>query len=518
MRYPIGRQDFQTLREDGCVYIDKTRLVYELVQNPYVFLSRPRRFGKSLLLSTIKAYFEGKKELFEGLEIERLEKDWAPHPVFLISLARVMDNSNQSLRDLLNQQFFLWEKDLGINNQNPDFGSRFSSILQESFRQSGKRAVVLIDEYDNPLINSLSDSKIHEANLSLLKSIYTNLKDLDAYIRFGMLTGVSRFSKMSIFSGLNNLTDVSFDPKFAAICGITENELLNDLSHGIENLAKHLNSSPQEAFYVLKKHYDGYHFTFPSPDIYNPFSLLSALDALNISDYWFATATPTFLIQRLYESNVDIPSLLNPEAPSAALSSSDANHDSPVALLFQTGYLTIKDFDSEWELYRLGVPNLEVKKGLMFDMAKIFQKKDEAQSLKLIKQLTLALRQGEPEIFLTSLQSYLASIPANITQNKSELYFENNIYIILSLLGIYIQTETVISKGRIDIVIQSDKYVYVIELKLDKTPEEALRQINEKEYALPFLHSGKQVFNIGINFSSEIRNISSWLIQPSKPS
>lgn len=513
MKYPIGSQNFEILRKSDFVYIDKTGLIYKLVdENRFVFLARPRRFGKSLLLSTLQAYFEGKKELFKGLAIENIEKEWNNYPVFHLEFSKVNNSSHSDLIEEVQRQIADLERKYEIPELDMNLGSRFANLIKTVSEKTGKQVVILIDEYDSPLINTLHDEKLHEQNRSLLKSVYSNLKGLDAYIQFAILTGVSRFSKMEIFSGLNNLYDITFDNAYSTICGFTETEILNYLGEGINQLASHENISKQEAVELLKKNYDGYHFTISSPDIYNPFSLLSALHKKEFGSFWFLTATPSFLVERLYVLGVNLSSLLNSEVSPTMLASADASHSSPIALLFQTGYLTIKGYEKEWDAYKLGIPNLEVKKGLFEEMSNIFQHKDSSDILPLLRKITCSLKEGNPEEFLLALKSYLATIPASLTQKSSELYFENNIYIILTLLGIYCRTEVSISKGRIDVEIQTENYIYILELKLDKSVEEALKQIEEKSYALPYEHLDKTVFKIGINFSSETRNITKWVI------
>ena len=513
-RYPIGQQNFQSIREGNQTYVDKTTLIYKLVNDnsKYVFLARPRRFGKSLLLSTIQAYFEGKKELFEGLAIYDLEKEWKKHPVFHLQLTRIDGCSFQSLKSLLDQQFREWEEDLEISPDNPELSPRFSKIIIKSVEKYGEKAVVLIDEYDNPLINTLNDKDLHEKSRNLLKSVYSNLKDLDGYLRFGMLTGVSRFSKMSIFSGLNNLDDISLDVKYSAICGITEEEVLANFQPGIRNIADTEGWSYEEAFAALKRNYDGYHFSEDSPDIYNPFSILTAFSKGKIGSYWFATGTPTFLVERIKEGDFDLPSLMNEEADSTELASTDTSHDSPLALLYQTGYLTIKDYDRDLDVYRLGVPNKEVDYGLSRELMRVYQYRDQSKGLKMVRNMVTALRKGEPDKFMAELQSYYAGIPYVVTGKVSELYFENNTYIICHLLGYFCGAEYATSDGRIDLLLQTDKYIYILELKLDGSVDDALKQIEEKEYASPFETEGKKIYKIGIDFSSESRRIKDWKI------
>ncbi|MCH5233989.1 MAG: AAA family ATPase [Muribaculaceae bacterium] len=517
VKYPIGLQSFKAIREGGYVYVDKTEIAYNLTQDyKYVFLARPRRFGKSLLLSTLKSYFQGDRELFDGLAIQHLEKDWKKHPVFLISFARLDNNDPESVSSILKQQFQVWEEEYGIvDNDKLKLGPRFSNLIRIAHKVSGEKVVVLVDEYDNPLINTLDNDDFHEINKSLLKSVYTNLKDLDEYIQFGMLTGVSRFTQLSLFSGLNNLTDVSLFSDYSTICGITQKEFVDNFKIGISKFAEKEKISFEEAIDIFKQNYDGYHFSENLVDIYNPYSLLNALASSKIGNFWFETATPTFLIKRIHKEKIDLSFLFNQETGGLSLTSEDAKHSSLLALLFQTGYLTIKDHKkiAFRDKYLLGIPNREVKEGLMYGLAKEYQDKDSSKILVSIERMKDSLESGEPEVFLRELKSYFIGIPYNVTQNVTELFFENNTYIILNLLGIYCNAEYVTSHGRIDLLIQTDEYVYVIEMKLDGSPKEALDQIESKDYALPFQFADKKIFKIGVNFSSETRNIENWIIK-----
>lgn len=513
-RYPIGQQDFQKLREGNFLYVDKTRFIFELVQNSYIFLARPRRFGKSLLLSTIKAYFEGKKELFMGLEIEKLEKDWKKHPVFFIALARINNFSTESLESFLNQQFTLWENNLDIKNNNPDFGSRFSTILIESFRQTGQRAVVLVDEYDNPMVNTLEGSDDHEKNRSILKSVYSNLKDLDGYIRFGMLTGVSRFSKMTIFSGLNNLSDISFLNRYSAICGITQDEIKRFLRTGVEELAKEDGKSFEDTLDDLAKWYDGYHFSEKCPDLYNPFSLLNALANSGIKNYWFETATPTFLVNKLRNSKSSFVRIFNSKADESSLAETDTLFQSPVALLYQTGYLTIKSYDKSTDKYTLGIPNLEVEKSLFPFLLSRFIGTEKNTSEELVDYLKTAIINGDADTFLKSLKMYLAGVPTFPAEEKlNERYFEHTLYLIFRSMGFDVTSQAATSFSRSDLVIHTNDYIYIFELKNKGKAKNALLQIEDKEYSLPSEYGSKKIIKIGLVFSSKKRNITSWKIE-----
>ena len=513
LRYPIGDQDFAGIREEGKVYVDKTDIIYELVKgSKYIFLSRPRRFGKSLLLSTIEAYFQGRKELFEGLAIESLEKEWSKYPVLHLELSRFSTASPGSLPTLLNQQFGKWENEYGITHVPDDFGTRFAEIIEKAFQKNGKGVVVLVDEYDHPLINTLHDESLYERNREILRSVYVNLKALDRYIRFGMLTGVSRFSKTNIFSALNNLEDITFLPQYSCICGFTEEEIRRDLWEGVKNIAQSEECSDEEALRLLKKEYDGYHFSRNLIDIYNPFSLLNSLKTGFIENYWHRSGLPDFLEKKMKDSNVAFSKLFDTEASEYKLAESDTSFSSPVALLYQTGYLTIKSYNKEDKEYVLGIPNREVEQGLFLFLMGSYMEQDPDDGNRTMREMAKCLKRGETEEFLERLQSFIASIGYPVTQNKSELFFEQGLYIILRVLGLHVHTEMATSNGRIDLLVETDRYVYVIELKLDKTPEEALAQIKEKHYSLPWKHDGRKVFEIGISFSSEERNIMGWKV------
>lgn len=513
-RYPIGRQHFGTIREEGAVYIDKTGLIYSLVNNcTYVFLARPRRFGKSLLLSTIQAYFEGKRNFFEGLHISGLEEDWISHPVFHLQFSRFNSTSKNSLPSSLEEQFGEWEQAYDIDSKGLDFAQRFTKIIKQAYKESERKVVILIDEYDNPLINTLDKPNYHHENLQLLKSIYANLKDLDQYIRFAMITGVSRFSNTSIFSGNNNFEDITFNSQYASICGFTENEIRKFLWPGVELLSEKLGCSSEEALGKLKKMYDGYHFTGDCPDLYNPFSLLNALKNSKIDDYWIMSGTPEFLIRKLQSYNVSLPKLFSDTATEKTLAEKDTAFLSPVALLYQTGYLTIKNFDSETSVYRLGVPNKEIENGVFGDILQSYLGSQPQLERDLMNAMSASLDKGEPDKFLKFLKTFLAGIPGTINhRNMVELNFENTIFVLLKAMGKDVRAEHPLAAGRIDMLITTPDFVYVMEFKFNSTPKKALEQIESKDYALPWKFDGRQVFKIGVNFSAKTRNITGWKI------
>ena len=514
MKYPIGIQDFEGLRKDGYLYVDKTAIIYQLVtQSKYIFLSRPRRFGKSLLLSTIKAYFEGKKDLFEGLAVESLEKEWKKYPVLMLELSRSTAFDSNSLQDLLAQQFSIWEKEYGIVEKSESMSARLANIIIKAHETTGERVVVLVDEYDNALINTLHDSDLHERNKELLKSVYSNLKALDAHIRFGMLTGVSRFSHMSIFSGLNNLDDITLNDDYAAICGITPVECKNYFRKGIEEISQNLGKHYDYVLNELKKFYDGYHFSKNCRDVYNPFSLLNAFNNRELGSYWMRTGTPTFLVKKLIEERVDLNEVFNSHATEQSLGETDMSYSSPVALLFQTGYLTIKGYEPRRRRYLLGIPNMEVEEGLFENLMKVSQYRDPNKGRDIIYSISDALHDGDPDQAIKEMRAYLGGIGYPQGHANKEFAFENNLLIPLKLLGMDVQNELHVSSGRIDMVVKTDKYIYIFEFKLDGSAEEALKQIEEKDYALPFESDGRKIYKIGVNFSSEKRNIDSWIIR-----
>ncbi|MDE5795850.1 MAG: ATP-binding protein [Muribaculaceae bacterium] len=513
IKYPVGIQTFSDIINGGYVYVDKTALVYRLVsRGKYYFLSRPRRFGKSLLLSTLKAYFEGHKELFKGLFIENLEKDWKCYPVIHLSLSQYNPSEPESLEKLLDNSFRRLEHEYGCEPTTESLSLRFGNIIYAVCKKTASQVVVLIDEYDAPLVANLENEKVYDRFRNLLKAIYSNLKEMDEYIRFGMLTGVSRFSRMTIFSGINNLNDISLVPEYSEICGLTQKEIESAFRIGIENLSKAMGTDIQGAVALLKENYDGYHFTRNSVDIYNPFSLLLALDNCEIAPYWFRSGTPDFLVRRLRREKVLLAELLTENVNESAISDIDTFRTSILSLLFQTGYLTIKDYDARRKRYRLGVPNKEVESGLFSEMLAYNMDMDKYRVDNRIWDIRDALEDGNPDRALDMIRSMFAAVPANLTQNMPELYYENNLFLVFRLIGIDARAEWWTADGRIDMLLVLPSYIYIMELKLDSTPEQALAQIDSKDYSLQFRYDGRQIFKIGINYSRQTRNIDSWKI------
>lgn len=516
LKYPLGRQDFASIREDGCVYIDKTGLIYQLINEyKYVFLARPRRFGKSLLLSTIRYYFEGRKDLFQGLKITNLNPDkWEEYPVLNLLLSRNEVLNDNSLFSIIDQQFNIWEKKYKIIiPKDRSLSARFSEIIFQAHQITGKRVVILIDEYDNPLINTIHLKEQNEKNLDILKSIYSNLKDLDNYIQFSMLTGVSRFSKTSIFSGLNNINDITFNEKYSTICGFTEEEIRQYLWEGVKQLAEKEKISADEAMELLKYNYDGYHFAADLRDVYNPFSLINCLNESKIREFWFDSGTPSFLINKIKETKQSFSKLFNPNSRETELQETDTVFRSPVALLYQTGYLTIKSLGKRPNSFILGMPNREVESGLLGSLLGSYYDNNKYEAEDKLYDMADLLKEGNPEEFLNHLKSFIAGIPYTIRNGETEQFFQRNMYIILKTLGLHVHTEFETSDSRIDLLVETPQFVYVMELKAGKSAKEALNQIHEKDYSLQWQTDNRNTFLIGISFSTETRNISDWIIE-----
>lgn len=510
VRYPIGIQSFESLRELGYLYVDKTEMIYNLVtSSKCVFLSRPRRFGKSLLLSTIQAYFEGKKELFKGLAIEQLESVWRVHPVLKLSLATFHAADGGNLEEILSNQFAEWEENYDVRISTTDLSSRFGNIIKAAYNATGMPVVILVDEYDNPIIETMHDPERSEAHRLLLKSIYVNIKDLDQYIRFTMLTGVSRFSKMTIFSGLNNLLDISLNRDYSAICGITEDELSANFPQGIELLAEEYDTDSDGAKAMLKANYDGYHFTRQCPDIYNPFSLLWAFYNREIGSYWFQSGTPEFLIKQIQKGENFLPEMFNESVEESLLSETDIFETTPIALLYQTGYLTIKGYE-EPDLYHLGIPNLEVRQGLFQNLARHYLSESPTTISKNVREVRKLLEEKRIDEAMERLRTFMSGIPYEMAEKATELHYENNLFIIFVLIGVDARQEWHTAGGRIDLLLRMRNYIYIIELKRDGTPDEALEQIRKKDYARQFAGDRRPIINLGVTFSTESRNITAW--------
>lgn len=486
-----------------------TRHIYDLAQNGcYFLLSRPRRFGKSLLLSTLEAYFLGKRELFKGLAIEKLETQWKKYPVLYLDINSGKYSDPDSLGQILDNALTRWESEYGTAPAEDSLSLRFIGIIRRAYEKTGEKVVILIDEYDKPLLQTIESGKseIHEQNKATLGSFYSVLKTCDRYIRFAFLTGVTKFGKVSVFSDLNNLMDISMDERYIDICGLTEPEIRDNFAEAVRELARKNEMSEEACYGELRRMYDGYHFRQSGTGIYNPFSVLRALDSKSFESYWFATGTPTFLVDILDESGSNLEDLTSRPVTVASLNGIDPVQKNPVGVIYQSGYLTIKDYDKESKLYTLDYPNMEVKEGFMEFLIPRYTPREEGEGVFYINEFRKSLQKGDASGFLEKLQEFFDEGDYHVVGAK-ELYFQNSMSVIVRLLGIKIQTEMSTSRGRIDIVIQTAGFVYVIEMKLDGSAEEALYQIESKGYALKFSSDPRKLFKIGVNFSSRTRGI-----------
>ncbi|MDE5871264.1 MAG: ATP-binding protein, partial [Muribaculaceae bacterium] len=490
-------------------YVDKTRYIDRIISsgNKYYFLARPRRFGKSLFLSSLQYFFEGRRELFRGLYIDSSEWDWKEYPVLRLDLNTEKYEVPGLLDSLLDNTFRKWEKEYGIKETAETLSTRFQNIIAAAHEKTGRQVVILVDEYDKPLVGNLNVDETFEHYRAKLASIYSNFKSSAEHIQLVFLTGVSRFSKLSVFSDLNNLNDITFDNDFADICGITEKELFENFHAGIENFAEENDISYQEACQELKRNYDGYRFAKKGSEIYNPWSVLNCLSKREISNYWGRTGKPTLIAEAMYCFDEDIESLLNTQCDETTLQGFDLRNVSPLAMLFQTGYLTIKDYDRETQLFTLGVPNKEVTESLFKELLPYYVKvKSGGDSETIVRNIVNSILLGQPEKLVRNIDIFLAGIPYDMKM-EDENNLHNAIYILLTLIGVKVETEVRTSDGRMDLVLKTKKFIYIIELKYDRSAAEAMTQIGEKQYALPYANDPRRLFKIGLNFSSNTRHL-----------
>ena len=509
-KYPIGLQNFQGLREDGYVYVDKTAYVYELATSgKYYFLSRPRRFGKSLFLSTLEAYYQGKKELFKGLALEQLEKDWKVYPVFHLDFNTGLYTNPEGLVSIIDEHLRYFEKNYDIEPNGFSLSERFKAIIRCAYEKTGQKVVILVDEYDKPLLEAIGNEPLQNDYRKMLKSFYGIAKTMDSYIQFAFFTGVTKFSKVSIFSDLNNLKDISLDARFVASCGITEDEIHDYFDAEVGKMADANSIDKSTCYERLKQQYDGYHFHENSVGVYNPFSLLNALDSQEFKDYWFETGTPTFLVETLKQNNYELENMTREEVTADLLGSLDSIDTNPLPLLYQSGYLTIKNYNPRFMTYQLGFPNGEVERGFSRFLFRYYAPVRVEQSACFIKNFVLEIEAGQPEKFMARLDSMFADQHYQIA-GDAELYFHNVVYVVFKMLGFYVDVERHTSDGRMDMLVQTKDYIYIFEFKIDKSADEALAQIEEKQYAKPFEMDSRKLYKIGVNFSSTSRRIDGW--------
>lgn len=528
MKYPIGIQTFSQIRSEDYLYVDKTDLIYSLTHEGKIFfLSRPRRFGKSLLISTLEAYYSGKKELFKGLKIDALEKDWYSHPVFHLDFNGQDFTKPDTLEKTILRFVTDYEAIYGSDPRDLTIGDRFSLVLKKAYAKTGRRCVVLVDEYDKPLLDVMASDvrvpreggepvSLEEYNRNILKGFYSTFKAADASLQFVLLTGVTKFSQVSVFSGFNQPADISMNPKFDALCGITEKEMLDTFQEPISMLAEHYKLSYDGMVEFLRKQYDGYHFSDAMLGVYNPFSLLNAFYCNRVKDYWFQSGTPAYLVHLLNKSNENLDELTGKYYSADQFIDYKANDEQPLPMIYQSGYLTIKGYDMDTDSFLLDFPNDEVKRGFVQVVANNYlETGDKASSA--IKNFVKCLKQGDLESFRTLLTSFFASIPYSMRrkegEREKERYFHYTFYLIIRLLSTYmVCTEKQQSQGRVDCVIETDKCVYIFEFKLDGSADEAVAQIEDKGYAAEYSADKRQLYKIGVNFSSATGTISDWKV------
>lgn len=522
MKYPIGVQSFEKIRQAGFVYVDKTDLIYKLAKGSIYFLARPRRFGKSLLVSTLKAYFEGRRDLFEGLKMMDLEQEWTKYPVISFDFNGIDKNTLNSLANYLSQVIREAETKYHLPSfETDDVSLRFRTLIPRLNEVTGQRVVVLIDEYDKPLLDLLDtgnpdDEKQLAANRELLKTFFSIFKATDDHLRFVLLTGITKFSQVSMFSGFNQPDDISLDSRYDTLLGITEQELHTVFADSIKVLAETIGKNEEETKELLKRRYDGYHFSERMIDVYNPFSILNTFAKLKMNDYWFTSGTPTYLVRLLGNSQEDIMSYTSGEHGLDEFINYKADTAKPLPMIFQAGYLTVKGYDPEFETYQLDFPNNEVKQGVITLLANNYLQMD-GQAASWVQKMVRSLREGDLELTRRLFTAFLAETPYAMRPKKDqkdrELYFHYTFYLLMRLISCFtVYTEKQLSEGRADCIVETPKYVYIFEFKLDGTADEALAQINKRGYGKPYESDNRQMYFVGASFSSKMGTVEEWKV------
>ena len=511
-RYPLGIQTFSEIIEGDYYYVDKTADIHRMTSTyKYVFLSRPRRFGKSLLVSTLASYFRGEKDLFKGLAMERLEKQWKKHPVIHLSLASVKEIEPEKIEESLSNRLRNIENQFGIERNSKGLGDRLNDIILQATEKYGEKAVVVLDEYDAPLLNVLHDEQRLAQVRQLMRTLYAPLKDCDPYLRFVFITGISKFSQLSIFSEINNLKVISMMPEYATLCGFTQQEIEDNFPEGIKRLAEKEELTVEQTLDKLRQTYDGYHFAANSPGVYNPYSIINALSDGTFDNYWFSTGTPSFLVEMLRKFHTDISRIDGSTAEAPEFDAPTEDMRSILPLFYQSGYLTIKQYASQFELYTLGFPNKEVRNGLMRALYPYYITPNTDGRALVLMNISKGFMYHDVESAMQTLQAYLESIPYQDSR-FDENHYTQMLYVIFSLLGLHVDSQVRTAKGRLDVVVKTEGHIYVMEVKLDRPAREALEQIGTKNYLLPYTLDGRQLTKIGISFSTEERNVTEWVI------
>ena len=514
-KYPVGIQTFSEIRERNYLYIDKTQYLVDFIDKgyKYVFLSRPRRFGKSLFASMIHAYYDGRKDLFEGLAMGGYEKEWVKHPVLHFDMSGAKHMDTKQLEGYLDYLLLPYEKQFGTEeNKDKEPNIRFANIVKAAYEKTGQKVALIIDEYDAPLLDVVHENDNLAALRRVMQNFYSPIKMLDPYLEFVFLTGITKFAQLSIFSELNNLFNISMYDQYSAICGISSDELHTQMLPDVEMLAERLHLSVDDTFALLKKKYDGYHFSENSEDVYNPFSLIKALASQKIGDYWFDSGTPTYIIKLLQKYNVGLRDLTGQDAGVSDFDVSPENMTTALPLLYQSGYLTIKHYDPMINLYTLGYPNEEVRTGMIRSLCANYLTPAEGTNSSFVIKFVKAVVADDMEQALTLMRAYLAGVSYRLS-NKTERDVQTIFYLVFSLIGSFIKVEEESAHGRADVVITLPSVVYVMELKLDGSADAALRQIDDKGYLIPYSAEGKRLVKVGVNYSSEERTITEWKIE-----
>ena len=513
-RYPVGIQSFENIIEGNYLYVDKTKYIVDFRKKgmKYLFLSRPRRFGKSLFASTLQAYFEGRKELFGGLAVADYEKDWVKHPVLHFDMSGAKHMDAESLKHYLDLQFVPYEELYGRNENELYHNERLDGIVKRAHKQTGQKAVVIIDEYDAPLLDVVHEKENLQSLRFIMQNFYSPLKKLDPHLELVFITGITKFSQLSIFSELNNLDNISMYDQYSAICGISKTELTTVMKPDVEGLGRALGMTYEECLEELRRYYDGYHFGKNSEDVFNPFSLVKALNSRDISSYWFGSGTPSYLIKSLQKYHVNVLDIENNSCGVDDFDVSPEQMTSALPLLYQSGYLTIKKYNPILRRYSLGYPNMEVKTGMLNSLAPNYLSPVSLDNSSLVGNFLEKLYDGDIEGAMVRLKAYLAGI-SNRLSNKNERDFQTVFYLIFNLMGAYMRVEEDSAVGRADAVVHMPDAVYVFELKYDGSAEEAVRQIDDKGYLIPYSADGKRLFKIGVNYDSQQRTIGEWIIK-----
>ena len=515
--YPVGIQTFERIRKENKLYIDKTEYVYRMTHSGgcYFFLSRPRRFGKSLLVSTFESYFSGKKELFEGLAIEKLEQEWMEYPVLHFDMSGGKHMEKEQLEDYLSNRLEAEERKWGITHSKRGVNDRLTELITTAYEISGKQVVVLIDEYDAPMLDVAHDKETLDVLRNVMRNFFSPLKMCEPMLRFVFLTGITKFSQVSIFSELNNIKNISLDDEYAGVCGITKEELLTQMSEDIDVLAEALEMTREETIAKLKENYDGYHFSPASPDVFNPYSLLNCFDDKNFGAYWFSSGTPTYLINMLRKFKVLPAKIGRSLARSSAFDAPTENLKTITPLLYQSGYITIKGYDKMSQLFTLDLPNKEIKVGLFESLLPYYLEGMYAEEGDVaIAQMSVLIRQGDMDGALRLLQEFLGTVPYCNNTNY-EGHYQQVLFIIFTLLTHFVvDVEVHTPNGRVDVVMETEDTLYLIELKLNKSAQSAMQQINLKQYGQRFARCGKPIVKVGVNFDAKKGNIEDWIIEP----